>query len=245
MHDQSTSLQNTSLTLDQEKNNLLTTVMPLLSILINLKNSEPEEDLRVINTFLIHCLNTFEQNAYHLGFSTRQILAVKYCFCTALDEAIMCTPWGREGIWNEMSLLSTFYKETFGGERFYIIVETMLEDPPLNAPLLEVLYILLRLGFKGKNYNKDPLIQKAIQQDLWEKIEPYLQKKTDYFLDTYKNALPKKQTTLPMWLIAVVFFVLILIASLIFNYHVESVTNPIFKVLDTINETLNSVIVKK
>lgn len=231
--------QNLSSSHTNGENDLLTAAMPLLGILSIIKQSHMKEDIQTIHTFLVKCLHAFEQDTHRSGFSTRQILATKYCLCTALDEAILCTQWGKENGWSEISLLSTFYKETFGGERFYIILETMLEEPAVNVPLLEILYILLKLGFKGKHHNKDPLILSAIQHDLIQKITPYRHPHTYYFLDRYENARPKKITIISLWLIIISFFVLMLVTSIIFNYQVEHITQPIFDTIDAINKTLN------
>ncbi|MGS9140259.1 DotU family type IV/VI secretion system protein, partial [Salmonella enterica subsp. enterica serovar Infantis] len=43
------------------------------------------------------------------------VLAVRYCLCTALDEAATNTPWGRRGVWAGTSLLVTFQGESEGG----------------------------------------------------------------------------------------------------------------------------------
>ncbi len=223
----------------QGENELLTAAIPLIGIVSLIKQAQIKENIQTLHTFLINCLNVFEQDAHRAGFSTRQILATKYCLCTALDETILCTEWGKENGWGEISLLSIFYKETFGGERFYIILETMLEEPAINAPLLEILYILLKLGFKGKYYNKEPLILSAIQHDLAQKIAPYRHSHTHFFLDRYENALPKKTIILSLWLIIATFFVVMLITSLIFNYQAEHITQPIFDAIEVINKTLN------
>ena len=95
-YDQSVAVPKTMIQRARDENSLLNIVMPIINILITLKTSLPEGDIKNINVFLIQCLNAFEQNASRLGFPIREILATKYCLCTALDEAIMCTAWGRE-----------------------------------------------------------------------------------------------------------------------------------------------------
>jgi type IV/VI secretion system ImpK/VasF family protein len=232
-YDQLTSIQNDTI-ITTTDSSLLNTVMPILSLLILLKKSQPEGSVQNINAFLIRCMNLFEQNANRLEFSNRQILATKYCLCTAIDEAILSTSWGKESDWNTSSLLGSFFKEAFGGERFYIIMDTMLEDPATNAPLLEIIYILLALGFQGKNYNKDPLVKKAIQQDLFKKIEPFISQKHECFLSSYTDALPKKSEEYSLWFITMCVFVFVLITNLAFDIYTQYITSSFFKTADTI-----------
>ena len=142
-----------------------------------------------------------------------------------------------ESAWNEWSLLNEFYKETFGGERFYIILETMLEDPASNAPLLEILYILLALGFKGKNYNKDPLILKAIQGDVFNKIEPYLSYNQDYLINPHqtKYSSHRQSRIRSFWVISACMLIFFFGINVISSLCINKITAPLFKTLNDVN----------
>jgi type VI secretion system protein ImpK len=52
----------------------------------------------------------------------------RYVLCTVVDEAVVTTPWGNESEWSQMSLLSSFHNETFGGEKFFRC-STAVEEP--------------------------------------------------------------------------------------------------------------------
>ena len=70
--------------------------------------------------------------------------------CTALDEAVVTTPWGNESEWSQMSLLSSFHNETFGGEKFFILLDRLARNPVKHLDMLELMYVCLSLGFEGK-----------------------------------------------------------------------------------------------
>lgn len=153
-------------------NLLLISAVPLLGLLLSWKTKTlqgPQDNLR---SLLIEEFKKFVKNLDN-AYPVRTILALQYCLCAALDEAIMHTQEVKEN-WTENTLLNIFYKETLGGERFYLILDNMLENPEENVNILEVLYLILCLGFKGKNFNKDPLLLEAEQQSLIQKISPYL-----------------------------------------------------------------------
>ena len=63
---------------------------------------------------------------------------------------VLSTPWGGESEWSHQSLLSTFHNETLGGEKFFLILERVMPDPATNLELLELMYLCLSIGFKGK-----------------------------------------------------------------------------------------------
>jgi type IV/VI secretion system ImpK/VasF family protein len=79
-------------------------------------------------------------------FTEDAIDKAKYLICAAIDEALLCATSGdyKEG------LISCFYKEEFGGENFFTILEELCSNIAENIFLIQFGYLLLRLGFEGK-----------------------------------------------------------------------------------------------
>lgn len=82
------------------------------------------------------------------------ILVVRYCLCAAIDEAILSQQWGADSHWSQHSLLTEFHNETAGGDKFFVILERLKVDPRKYRYVIEFLYLLLQMGFKGK-YGRD------------------------------------------------------------------------------------------
>lgn len=59
-------------------------------------------------------------------------------------------PWGNESEWSKISLLSSFHNETFGGEKFFQLLDRLSKNPVKHLPMLELMYLCLALGFEGK-----------------------------------------------------------------------------------------------
>ena len=78
------------------------------------------------------------------------ILVVRYCLCSALDEMVLSQKWGANSNWSQHTLLTEFHNETAGGDKFFIILERLKSDPLKYQNLIEFLYLLLQMGFKGK-----------------------------------------------------------------------------------------------
>jgi len=92
----------------------------------------------------------FENNARSFDVTPELIFTARYIVCTLLDEVVMSTPWGSRSGWGMQTLLSKFHNETSGGEKFFQILDRSLQDPTRNTDLLELMYICMSLGFKGK-----------------------------------------------------------------------------------------------
>lgn len=131
-------------------NALVDAASDLLSEVVRLKHSDTREDLSVLHARLTSALKLFEAQALHSGIEESQVMTARYLLCTVVDEAVVTTPWGSSSDWSQMSLLSRVHNETFGGERFFKLLEQLSKNPVKHLPLLELIYLCLALGFEGK-----------------------------------------------------------------------------------------------
>ncbi|MCK9796805.1 hypothetical protein BK634_28955 [Pseudomonas chlororaphis] len=131
-------------------NALVAAASELLSEVVRLKHSETREDLYALNERLTAGLKMFEARALHNGAESSQVMTARYVLCSVLDEALVTTPWGNESEWSQMSLLSSFHNETFGGEKFFQLLDRLSKNPVKHLPMLELMYLCLSLGFEGK-----------------------------------------------------------------------------------------------
>ncbi|MGE8398806.1 MAG: type IVB secretion system protein IcmH/DotU, partial [Burkholderiales bacterium] len=131
-------------------NPLVAAASELLSEVVRLKHSKSAEDLRALNTRLSAGLKQFDARAQQDGAQSSQVMAARYVLCTVVDEAVVSTSWGNESEWSQMSLLSSFHNETFGGEKFFQLLDRLSKNPVKHLPMLELMYLCLALGFEGK-----------------------------------------------------------------------------------------------
>ncbi|MGA7802839.1 MAG: type IVB secretion system protein IcmH/DotU, partial [Gammaproteobacteria bacterium] len=122
----------------------------LLVLAPQLRNSTRHPDVAGLRDHLIREIRAFENNARTQGASPESVLAGRYALCTFLDESVLSTPWGSESAWSSQTLLSTFQNETWGGEKFFAILDRALQDPGRMLDVLELMYVCLALGFEGK-----------------------------------------------------------------------------------------------
>ena len=112
--------------------------------------SRDSEDTSRLKAQLIDEIKAFEFNALNLGVDNNQIAIGRYLLCSFIDEAVVTTAWGSESNWSQHSMLSTFHNETYGGEKFFQLLERLSRNPAKYLHLLELMYICLSLGFEGK-----------------------------------------------------------------------------------------------
>jgi type VI secretion system protein ImpK len=145
---------------------------PLLLLAGSLRHTTEGLDVNGLRRQLVTEVRAFEERAKASAVPPDQIGAARYALCATLDEAILTTPWGANSDWASQSLLVTFHRETWGGEKFFQLIDRTREDPARYAGLLEILYACLGLGFAGKFAldAQGPLQRDRLQHDLHERI---------------------------------------------------------------------------
>lgn len=131
-------------------NTLVATAWELLSEVVRLKGSTAQESLHALNDRLASGIALFEARALHEGVDNSQVVSARYVLCSVIDEAVVTTAWGSQSDWSQISLLSRFHNETFGGEKFFLLLERMSRNPVKHVAMLELMYLCLSLGFEGK-----------------------------------------------------------------------------------------------
>jgi type VI secretion system protein ImpK len=131
-------------------NPLVALANPLLALVPQIRGSVSHPDPAGLRETLVQQLSAFEEAAAKRGIKPDTVLVARYALCTLIDEAVSSTPWGGTAQWMSGSLLVTFYRETGGGEKFFLLLNKIAEQPGTNIDLLEFFYACLALGFEGR-----------------------------------------------------------------------------------------------
>lgn len=188
-------------------NPLVAAAAELLSEVVRLKHSSNGEELQPLNHHLVAGIKQFELHALQEGGESSQVMAARYVLCTVLDEAVVSTSWGKESEWSQMSLLSNFHNETFGGEKFFQLLKRLSSNPVKHLPMLELMYLCLALGFEGKYQVKQRgmLELEAIRDSLFRQIRQ-LRGDVPRELSPHWEGLHDKRRSLvrivPWWMVA-------------------------------------------
>jgi type VI secretion system protein ImpK len=153
-------------------NPLVNAAATLLTDIILLRDGKIE-DLETLRVRLEAEIRGFSAQAQALGVSEAHMTAARYVLCTALDESVTSSDIpGASGDWSPRSLLSTFHNETWGGERFFMVLEKTMQQPASNLYILELLYLILSFGFEGKYRLEDrgPLALESLREQLYRQI---------------------------------------------------------------------------
>ncbi len=220
-------------------NPLVDAASSLLNLASQLRNSVSQENVLSLRDHVTQQVRLFEDKARAGGCDQDSVLTARYLLCTYLDESVLSTPWGSESDWASQSLLSTFHNETWGGEKFFQVLDQRIAEPSRNLNLLELVFICLSFGFQGK-YGisdrgssqlleiQDNLIRTISMQrgDFERELSPHWQGVADkrYALVRY----------VPLWVVGALAGVLLLIVYAGFRLIIGSTTAPIYEDIERI-----------
>jgi type VI secretion system protein ImpK len=191
---ENTGLANVALDL----NPIVQSAAPLIAVLAELKLPEVYCDVDKLRRKLTTLIKEFENSAKLKGIAAMTVLIARYVLCAALDEAVLSLPSGQQSTWASQSLLSTFHEDAGGGEKFFMIMDRMNQDPALNVDMLELIYVCLSLGFEGKYRVMDSGHEqlRTLRESLYQRIQQQRKKEPQPLADNCAKTNRLKRITL-------------------------------------------------
>ncbi|KXU82890.1 hypothetical protein CR51_42620 [Caballeronia megalochromosomata] len=219
-------------------NPLVRAANPLLELALPLRHRASMADIEGLRAELVRMVRAFEHDARASGIDTERLAAARYCLCTCIDEAISGTPWG-SGVWASRSLLVTFHNEASGGERFFLILQRLAQDPARNVDVLELLYVILSLGFEGRYRLIDG--GRSQLESVRERLERIIRTQRGAFETELSvrwrpagRARKPLGQRLPAWVCAALAGVVLVAAHIALAVSLNRMSDPVFDALDRI-----------
>lgn len=213
-------------------NTLVQAASPLLLLSVQLRNSASQPDAARLREQVIAQVRQFESNAQAAGIPAQTITAARYVLCTALDEAVMNTPWGGQSGWAAKTLLVVFHGESYGGEKFFLILDRLCADFSRHVDLIELMYICLTLGFGGRyQIEADGRAKLAdIQEELYRRLKGQRPPAADELAPHWKGIEDRRNPLVryvPLWVIVAAGACLLLAVFLYFYTRLNELSSPV------------------
>jgi type VI secretion system protein ImpK len=216
------------------RNPLLAAAGPLLTLGSRLGSAVAQADINGLHNEAVRQVKLFEENAAAGGVAPEDVTVARYVLCTFVDSAVFRTPWGAQSDWAARSLLSLFHRESFGGEKFFQILDRVMQQPARYANLIELQYLCLALGFEGQ-YHSDPTRLRAAQDAALQALRT--QRAAATTLSPHWQGVTDKRTRIwrlvPWWLVAIAGCVILVITWSLLRYQLGRNAAPLVRTLAT------------
>ncbi|HET6433618.1 type IVB secretion system protein IcmH/DotU [Dyella sp.] len=212
-------------------NPLVQTASALLLLGVQLRHSVSPPDATHLREQVIAQVRKFESHAQAAGLPAQTITAARYVLCAMLDESVLNAPWGEQSGWAQRTLLVTFHSESYGGAKFFQILERLCADFSKHIDLIELMYLCLALGFGGRYQIEAGGRAKLaeIQEDLYRRIKAQRAPAADELAPHWRGIEDRRNPLIryvPLWVIAAAAACVLLVAFVIFYSRLNAASEP-------------------
>lgn len=149
-------------------------------------------------------LDEFERGAKRMDASPDDIFAAKYAFCAAVDESVLSSCFSIRDAWERQPLQLAFFGDHLAGENFFLKLEELRAQGAPRLPALEVFYMCLLLGFRGKYLLEGPEKLAYLVSRVGDEITHFKGKRAPFapFWQAPDNVRHTLRSELPVWVFA-------------------------------------------
>ncbi len=145
------------------KNDLVAFAGPIFDLILRLKAGivAPSNELR---PQIAAMLMDFEKRAERYRFNHKIIQVAKFALAAFVDETVLTNNFPLRDEWEKYPLQLEYFGEQLAGNKFFEKLDAMIKQIEQTADAVEIYYVCMLLGFKGRYgvYEKEKLL--AIMQ---------------------------------------------------------------------------------
>lgn len=123
---------------------------PCFVHILELQSTDDYGDSEAVRKQIYDLLDQCEEAAKEAGVPAEDIEHAKFAVVAFIDETILSSDWQGTDEWMKTPIQLELYDQFDAGEVFFDRLQELQEDPEFNAGVMEVYYLCMTLGFKGK-----------------------------------------------------------------------------------------------
>jgi type VI secretion system protein ImpK len=130
-------------------NELINLASPLFQLILRLKAGllPPSNELR---PSIAPMLKRVEEHGAQRGYTAEQVQNAKFALTAFADETVLAGGFPLREQWERYPLQLEYFGEALAGTKFFDRLDGLLKQIEAQADVVEVYYLCLLLGFKGK-----------------------------------------------------------------------------------------------
>ncbi|MCK5281017.1 MAG: type IVB secretion system protein IcmH/DotU [Cyclobacteriaceae bacterium] len=142
--------------LSKTKKNLSDLSSECLILILQLRSTNDYGESEVLKSRVYEMFERFESNARKFGIDNDKTRLAKFALVAFLDETIISSSWSQKEAWLSDPLQIKLFETFNAGEEFFNFLNELSQKTSANKEVLEVYYLCLSLGFKGKYQLQSP-----------------------------------------------------------------------------------------
>ena len=144
---------------------------PVFSLVLQIRAAQQLGDGTALRRRIEQLLADAARTARSYNVPEEDVEEATFCLVAFLDEAILATEWPGHDAWSSQPLQLTHYDRYDAGERFFDRLKRLLDEGATRTGVLEVYYLCLALGFKGRYAIHGREVLRRLVDDLHGRLE--------------------------------------------------------------------------
>lgn len=206
----------------------------ILMLILQLRSTNNYGDAGSLKSRVYDLFERYEATCRAAGIDNEKIHLAKFALVAFLDETIISSAWTQKDEWLTEPLQIKLFDTFNAGEEFFSHLNQLRQKTSGNKDLLEIFYLCLALGFKGKYQLQSPENLRRVVDDLNMELHPEMYSAIDAISPNAKPRDSMMQTVsggIPVWIYpltaVLLFIVFYLIMSSSISGEAEEVVNSL------------------
>lgn len=196
-----------------------------LMLILQLRATNEYGDAEILRKKVIELLDDFERKALTGGIEQAKVQASKFALVAFIDETIIGSEWTNKVNWLAEPLQLKLFNCFNAGQEFFTRLEQLRQRQRENTDVLEIYFLCMSLGFRGKYQLEAPEKVRMIIDELHQDLKQYLGKTPGIISpngmpnDEIVNAVKER---IPLWVIVVTSFSIGFFFYVIMSYLISN-----------------------
>lgn len=206
-----------------------------LILILQLRSIKEYGDPLQLRDKIINTLDKIEKDAHINGINNEKVQAGKFALAAFIDETIVGSEWSKKNSWLSEPLQLKLFNSFNAGEEFFTRLNQLRQHSKENADVIEVYYLCLTLGFRGKYQIESPETVRSIIENLHNELYLSSLKSADVIAPNGKPhdefALSVKER-LPVWVIGIVAAAIAVCFFIVMSFFISEHADDTVKIIN-------------
>jgi type VI secretion system protein ImpK len=206
-------------------------------LILQLRATNDYGSASILKSRVIEMFDKFENNARRIGIDNERVRLAKFALVAFLDETIISSEWTEKNEWLSEPLQIKLFDTFNAGEEFFTNMSNLRQRTSANKDVLEIYYLCLSLGFKGKYQLQSPENLRRIIDDLNLELHPDAFRSIDALSPNGKprqSIVQTVKTGLPLWVYPVTALIILIIFYFIMSFSISGKLDDVVDILSTL-----------
>lgn len=135
---------------DEAAGRLADVYAPCFTLALQLRAGREFGDSELLRGRIKALLDKTRKEAVRSGHAPEDVREAEFALVAFLDETLLSSDWSQKDRWLAKPLQLELFNRYDAGEEFFHRLDGLRANPALHAEVLEVYYLSMALGFKGR-----------------------------------------------------------------------------------------------